>query len=70
MSGYLTMQGHNGVRIWVHDGLYRVQRRRDPMPDKDRKLQEVWESHREGGQVKMFGTWQEAEEYIRDNNIV
>lgn len=70
MSGYLTMQGKDGIRIWVHDGEYRIQRRKSPMPDRDGKLQEVWLSHTENGQVKMFGSWQEAEEYIRDNNIV
>lgn len=69
MSGYLTMQGHNGVRIWVHDGQYRIQRRLQPLPGKDGQLQEVWESHREQGKVKLFETWQLAEEYIHENNI-
>lgn len=70
MGGYLTMQGHNGVRIWVHDGEYRIQRRKEPIVDKDGKLQECWESHQEGEQVKLFETWQEAEQYIHDNNII
>lgn len=69
MSGYLTMQGKDGIRIWVHDGQYRIQRRRQPLPEKDGQLQEVWESLTENKQVKLFETWQEAEEYIRDNAI-
>jgi hypothetical protein len=68
MNYLLTMQGHNGVRIWVHDGFYRIQRRRE-LADKNGKPQEVWESHTENGQVKLFGTWQEAEQYIHANSI-
>lgn len=71
MNSYLlTMQGHNGIRIWVHDGQYRIQCKRASIPDKNGKLQEVWESHQEGEQVKLFGNWQEAEQYIHDNNII
>lgn len=71
MSNYLlTMQGHNGIRIWVHENLYRIQRKREPLPDRNGNLQECWESHQENGQVRFFPTWQEAEGYIRKNNIV
>lgn len=68
MSGYLTMQGKDGVRIWVHDGLYRIQKHRE-LSDKSGKKLEVWESHQEDGQVKMFGSWQEAEQHIKEKNI-
>lgn len=70
MSDYLTMQGKDGIRIWVHDGLYRIQRKRDPIPDRDGKMQEHWESLTKDNQVLFFPTWQEAEQYIRENNIV
>ena len=71
MSSYLlTMQGKDGIRIWVHDNLYRIQRRREPLPDRNGNPQEAWESHAENGQVLFFPTWQEAKEYIRKNNIV
>ena len=71
MSSYLlTMQGKDGIRIWVHDGQYRIQRKREPIQDRYGTLQEVWESHTENGQVLFFPTWQEAEKYIRENNIV
>lgn len=69
MNHLLTMQGRNGIRIWVHDGLYRIQRRRD-LPDKNSNPQEAWESLTKENQVLLFPTWQEAEQYIRENNIV
>lgn len=70
MNYLLTMQGKNGIRIWVHENLYRIQHRKDPIPNENGKLQECWESYQENGQVKFFLTWQEAEEYIHKNNIV
>ena len=70
MNSYLlTMRGRDGVRIWVHDGWYRIQRRREPIPDRNGNPQEVWESLAEDGKVKLFPTWQEAEKYIQENNI-
>lgn len=66
----LTMQGKNGIRIWVHDNMYRIQKRKQPMPDRNGNPQEVWESHQENGRVKLFEKWQDAEQYISENSIV
>jgi hypothetical protein len=69
-SNYLlTMQGRNGIRIWVHEGKYRIQKRMEPMPDRNGNPQEAWESLTENEQVLLFGTWQEAEKHIHANNI-
>ena len=68
-SHLLTMRGRDGIRIWVHDGLYRIQRRLQPQPDQNGKLQERWESLAENKKVLLFETWQEAEKYINENNI-